>query len=204
MSLTPMETGWLAGIIDGEGSLGIYRVGRNHSAGLQIISTDECLMNEVDRLVAKLGIQKPSRRYACTRCTRGQYWKLSVNRKRQLEVILTAVREGLILKAPQADLVLSFCAKRYHRWNPPTKSDRAAIMDMADQCKQLNQRRIPSEPAPRGPCRDLTRTPKGKRKSTATSRNRASSASSSPGTSSSPRPRPRMATPSPQSTPITG
>lgn len=144
---------WLAGILDGEGHIGIaqakrpenrYRHGVYHSPVVQIANTNPLMMERAaDVIEAVTGfrpaINKKSDNTKNVDRHR-QAWVLQLNAKAIALLVLSVVRPYLVAKGEQADLVMAFV--RRHRRDPGQRR-RPDIID-ADQidyarCRLLNQ-----------------------------------------------------------------
>lgn len=102
---------WLAGFIDGEGSLGISRRGDcgGFKPFLCVINTDRAILGKILRMFPHGYIQERSRSKSLgsRRC-----YALNYGKKGGLE-ILPAVYPYLQVKKQQADLILNFPTARY-------------------------------------------------------------------------------------------
>jgi hypothetical protein len=112
MDLTPTEWAYLAGIIDGEGSIQIVRYPpkpryktRIYQLGLYVTNTNRPLMDWIE---TKLGGYRfhQSKRYA-GKGGRHQYWQWKASTRHAM-AILKGVRPYLIGKAEQADVGIAF------------------------------------------------------------------------------------------------
>ena len=96
--------GYVAGIIDGEGSIGIYkRVDRPAACMLQIHMTDREPLDICKMILGGGSITK----YKRDEC-RKDIWHYTISGKRQLKKALELIAPYLIIKKPQADLVLMY------------------------------------------------------------------------------------------------
>lgn len=106
--MTSEELSYLAGIIDGEGSIGLYKTTSSpndrHSISLrlQIANTSRPML---DWVLSKTGIGSIRNKEACS-LTRRQAWVWSATSKQAVEII-RQIRPYLIIKAPQADVVIA-------------------------------------------------------------------------------------------------
>jgi hypothetical protein len=100
------EATWLAGIIDGEGWVGLNRAKRRYGyaywAAVGVGNTDKRLIDELIR-ITRIGKANISKRPKPAK----NVYLWNVNRQLDVANILLTVRGHLILKREQADLILS-------------------------------------------------------------------------------------------------
>lgn len=106
---------WLAGILDGEGCLGVYnnkQKGRKYYATrphIVIVNTDTILIDEAVMILNALGVKY----YLALRKRANPKWKrsftLAVQSKKGAIKLLEAVMPHLIAKREQAEIVLQYC-----------------------------------------------------------------------------------------------
>jgi hypothetical protein len=102
--LSVSELAYLAGIFDGEGWVGFYlskRVG--HSATVAIANTDFRLFRWIEARVATLG----QFRVKPAKGNRKAQWEWTIRSRPDVVTFLTAIRPFLVVKADQADALLS-------------------------------------------------------------------------------------------------
>ena len=103
MNLTETEKAYLAGIFDGEGSVGYYLKGKSgyHTAQVAIYNCDPRVMDWI-RDKVKFGSISTNQKT-------GKYigWSWICNSNRQVTEFLTTIRPYLIVKSDQVDLLLS-------------------------------------------------------------------------------------------------
>ena len=136
------EHGWLAGIIDGEGCLTMYKgSGRGHTAirtdariestSLLMIDTCASIMQKIIGRVVTVGA--PLTRSSSTRPA----YRIQIHRKRELLVFLDFIRPLLVNKRAEADLIVAYlrrsCAVKYYT---PTSEDLEVIQVLKDLKKK--------------------------------------------------------------------
>lgn len=114
---TQAEVGWLAGIIDGEGHIGISlqnrKVSRSVSVDLQIVNTDEALIEKVVSILRKLGVNPYIRERVHQKASWSTNWIVSLRKFAHVHKILIATRDMLTgLKREKADMVLALIESR--------------------------------------------------------------------------------------------
>lgn len=102
MNLTETEKAYLAGIFDGEGTVGYYFKGRSqyHAASVAIYNSDPRIMMWIkDRI--------PFGAVVTNKVGKHVAWAWMVTGKKPVYEFLTTIRPYLIIKADQADLLIS-------------------------------------------------------------------------------------------------
>lgn len=114
---TPWETkiAWLAGIIDGEGTIGCYfyheKTGQSPRYGIWIINTDKRIIDMTSEIFRQLGATKvftAEKVYKKNLWSKNRMWYVQVNRKLDVKLILEAITPYLVSKQEQAQLILNF------------------------------------------------------------------------------------------------
>lgn len=130
---------WLAGIVDGEGTVGAYFQGRKRGRRaitpiLQVVSTDEIIVNKVAQIVRTLGIQVEPTQVGVTKRNR-PVWIWACRRAKALQQVLPALLPFLVLKAPQAERLLEIVSG-----GPYWKGTPGWALEKAEEIRALNQR----------------------------------------------------------------
>lgn len=148
----PDELAWLAGIIDGEGTINIVKKpDRKRKDGtrrynywtlLQLSNTNEILIMKVIEIMKKLGTNPYIWEKAETEKWKKSY-QLSLQRMTKVKKILDQIKPYLIAKKPQAEIVLNFINSRLSkfqkgrgRYNPYTEEE----IKWIEEIKKLNHR----------------------------------------------------------------
>jgi len=149
---TQIEIGWLAGIIDGEGYLGmgIAKDLRGKSptqqvrADFGITNTDEKIVLETARILKKLGINCNLRvNNALLKGNHKVVYNIGFNGRKKLLKLLPRVIEHLIgNKKERAQLMLAFCKSRQKTWIPGKHSHPFSKkeLELIDKCCSLQRR----------------------------------------------------------------
>ena len=112
-----VEYGWLAGIIDGEGSIGIakrYQRGRSiYTAQVQVTSCDKRIVDEIVRIINLFGIEKK----ICVSSRKrkgyiGVEYYLNLQRLKDVKILIEEVKEYIVSKKRQSEFVLEFVDHR--------------------------------------------------------------------------------------------
>lgn len=125
---TDAELGWLAGIIDGEGWLGMsietehwYRVGQNTrqksiKVEIKVVNCDPLIIYRTAEIMAKLGVTLYIRQAGTEQRLKKNHalaYEVSIKRMAPVQRIITAIRPHLTgTKAERSDLILQFIALR--------------------------------------------------------------------------------------------
>ena len=132
-----VDLAWLAGIVDGEGSILITKNGhkgnyKGHNMVVQFHITNTCgnIINKSQEIINSLGIN--CRVYA--RDYQGaNKWKvcfrIDISRFKQLKVLLEALLPYLVSKDGQAKLVLRFIDRRLTKNRTPYEQEDIDIID---------------------------------------------------------------------------
>ncbi len=119
--ITQLEFGWLAGIVDGEGYIGIqyYETRNGHmsvTAEFSICNTDEEIIIKAQKIIQKMGINpyiNGSSYKLKNKPNHKQVWKLVIHRLNKVISVLEPIFPYLTgTKKERAILVLEFCKSR--------------------------------------------------------------------------------------------
>src|SRR5712692_9343337 len=135
-SLTDHEIGWLAGIMDGEGCIGVYRNKRNgipanHQLRLSVSNTDPLMIYELKRLCG--GRTRMAARKANPNWHSSWLWDLG---GRRAITLLRTLAPYHISKREQAQLAISFIPV-----SPGTR-ERTPIQKLANEELRLKLRAL--------------------------------------------------------------
>lgn len=157
MGAKDTDLAWLAGFLDGEGTIGISRTNakacktpylRPH---LQAPNTDHRAIDEMVRIISEVTGKRPS---VCV-SNKGdarwkRAWRVKVSTQWELLLLLPALLPHLRLKKRQAELALEFCkrkaaraANQNYRWYEFKDQDEAGYQE----CLALNARGVRPEGA---------------------------------------------------------
>lgn len=122
---TQADIGWLAGIIDGEGHIGLSLQNKARSRSvkfdLQIVNTDSGLIDKVVRIMRELDVNPLLRERIHIKKTHNTNTIITVGRMAQIKRILIATKEHLTgIKREKADMILALIESRITK----TRADR--------------------------------------------------------------------------------
>lgn len=121
-SLSDFDLGWLCGLIDGEGCIGLWSRGGARAsevkAGVRVASTDKPTIEKLCEIYNKLEVT-----YHITynkgkesKNTRGN-WVVSIEGHKRVLKLLPLIKDRLICKTEQAKLVYEFSNRRDNKWH---------------------------------------------------------------------------------------
>lgn len=137
--LTDFEKGFIAGLIEGEGYIGIRRLKRNNGLFIlkpciEITNTKRELLEYVqERLNGKIN-QKARNK------NRKDCWGWSIEKQPLILVLLKDFCKYFIIKRKQAQALLTFCSLRLN--NPPNSPYSNKEVVLYERLKRLNKRGI--------------------------------------------------------------
>lgn len=157
MTVMDKDLAWLAGFLDGEGTIGISRTNSKASKTaylrphLQAPNTDVRAIEEMARIIGEITGKRPSiciSHKGDDRCRRA--WRVKVSTQWELLMLLPALIPHLRLKKRQAEIALEFCKRKAsrastgnYRWLEFKTKDEAGY----HECLALNARGVPPEGA---------------------------------------------------------
>lgn len=108
---------WLAGLIDGEGCIGVYATNNGRSLAWQFSITmrDEGPIREVAKIASHLGIEAPIKQRAYKN---GTLYKWGVYNRKALKTLFDAILPFLVLKRPQAGIARCLIAQKAGKPRP--------------------------------------------------------------------------------------
>jgi hypothetical protein len=115
--ITDGELGWLAGIIDGEGSVRLYRKPRGIShvvvLSVRVTNTMPAIIDSTVRIMRGL-IDNPNdvHVYQLTPSNRKICWSVEITKRSAVLSVLTAVLPYLFGKRIEAELLIEWCRER--------------------------------------------------------------------------------------------
>lgn len=148
-TLKPTDLAWLAGVIDGEGTIGmikrkVYAKGKyQYDARFSVANTNAEVMHHVIQIIRSLGVEP----YICQREPSKDHHKSAVQvdlrRMAKVRTVLVAILPYLVCKKAQAEILLAFIDRRLSHQergknNPYTDTD----MNDIDMLSRLNQRGV--------------------------------------------------------------
>jgi predicted nucleic acid-binding Zn ribbon protein len=130
--LTPIQAAYLAGIVDGEGSIMIVR---HHSTVMPVVSVTNTGWALLEWIRRRTKLGAICRQYRATaKRSETWFWRCS---SEGAESLLLQVRRFLVLKGEQAQLAI---ALQQRLRDPALKADRAWQLAYLDRMKALNRR----------------------------------------------------------------
>jgi hypothetical protein len=133
--LTEAEKGYIAGIVDGEGNVGVLHAHGPQwiSARVQITNTDERLIKWLQEKLG--GVARVIHRQTSKHKT---VYALMIEDMRDVKYFLNTIKSYLIVKKEQAEILLKFVDSRIKGWrNKPYSKEE---MEMWKKLGELNRR----------------------------------------------------------------
>ena len=120
------ELAYLAGIIDGEGSIGLYSFKRSHGVTMHsrvsVVNTSQALIDYLASLLAKYGVPFHMQ-WRAPRSNRHRPTAfITVGRHSGVKKLLLLVRPFLVAKTKQADLLLEYVESRLYPDGTPKRN----------------------------------------------------------------------------------
>ncbi len=147
--VTQTEIAWLAGFIDGEGSIGIYGSRRkdgslNYGARIQVASANGHAIEKIVSILDRLGISRRIYQREFENKNYSDSFYTTVNRLASLKILLPLLIPYLVIKRPHATLMLHWVSSRtekgINRGGNQKKNTYSDIeLDLIDQLQELNK-----------------------------------------------------------------
>lgn len=135
-SVTQFELGWLAGIIDGEGSITVCKRGPTFVPTIKMTNTSKVLVDKYCEILDKLDIS-----YQCygrqKTGNRKYQWDVCIDGRPRVYKALNAIQDLLIAKQKQAVKVVEWIESRGLDLRGPYTEDQ---LDIIKNIRQLNGR----------------------------------------------------------------
>lgn len=135
-SITQFELGWLAGIIDGEGSITVCKRGPTYVPTIKMANTSKVLVDKYCELLDKLDIS-----YQCygrhKQGNRKYQWDVCIDGRPRVYKALSAIQDLLIAKQKQAAKAVEWIESRGLDLRGPYTEEQ---LDIIKNIRQLNGR----------------------------------------------------------------
>ena len=136
MNVTQFELGWLAGIIDGEGSILIVKRGPTYVPEVKMTNTSKVLIDSYCDILDRLDIS-----YHCygkhKAGNRKYQWTVAVSGRPRVNKCLLAIQDLVIAKRRQAEKVLEWIELRGLDLRGPYTAEQ---LNLRDELRKLNAR----------------------------------------------------------------
>lgn len=142
-SITQFEMGWFCGIIDGEGCLGIWKRGGarlDFKPGFKLANTSKHIIDAFCSVLERLDCPYHVTHYDPRSKTTKEYWSISVEGFKRLVKLLPVIKDLLVEKRPQAQLIYEWLESRAPKWHRAEYSERE--LEIVGLLKQLNHRGV--------------------------------------------------------------
>lgn len=141
-SISQFELGWLCGAIDGEGCIGIWRRGGNRNdfkPGIRVANTSKQFIDKFCLCLNYLGVAHHITHYK-SKDNRKENWTITIEGFKRIQNLLPIIKDLLIVKSQQANLVHEFILKRTVKWHRSEYDDRE--LEIVELLSKLNFRGV--------------------------------------------------------------
>jgi hypothetical protein len=136
MSLSEVEKSYLAGIVDGEGTIGLWRHHKNETQTPNVTVANNSL-ELLEWIKARVGGTIISKKKRLAHHSDSYAWSIRQNRAIEF---LNDIKEYLIIKRPQAELITGRYKSVTHRAGKYTPEMLAKKEALVAEIKELNKR----------------------------------------------------------------
>lgn len=116
-----VQLAWLAGVIDGEGTVGVYGGGESCSVYVSIANQDPNLVETAAHIIKALGVGVWVKRYE------RPIWYVRVQGLKRLKTFLPMIIPYLTSRKQEAELLLAFVEQRLSRFSKTWLADDYAL-----------------------------------------------------------------------------
>ena len=120
-SISAFEFGWFCGIIDGEGCIGLWSRGGSrkfeYKPGLRLANTDDAIIESFCSVLDRLNVGYHITQYKPRSSTTKGYKTVSVEGFKRLKNLLPVIKDALVSKRQQANLVWEWVESRDKKWH---------------------------------------------------------------------------------------
>lgn len=141
-SISTFELGWFCGIIDGEGCIGLWSRGGGrkdeYKPGLRMSNTDRKIIDAFCSVLDRLDTSYHITAYKPRSETTKGYWTVTIEGFKRLKNLLPKVKDMLVAKNEQANLVWEWVQSRDSKWHRSQYSERE--LEIPKLVSSLNHR----------------------------------------------------------------
>ena len=116
--MSKLTASYLAGFIDGEGSIGVYKHSDGRDCGRVTISISNTSINTLDMIAGITHLGKIVRR-GKRDINRKPCWNYAITNITDAYIFLRAIHPYIFTKSKQSALALEYCDKKLHDNNAP-------------------------------------------------------------------------------------
>jgi hypothetical protein len=140
-SISGFEFGWFCGIIDGEGCLGLWHKGRrDYTVGLRMTNTSKDIIDAFTNVLDRLNIPYYVGHSKPRKETQKEYWTVVVEGFKRLGKLLPIIKDSLVCKKKQANLLAEWIDSRSAKWHRAEYSARE--LQIKESVSALNYRGV--------------------------------------------------------------
>lgn len=141
-SITAFEFGWFCGIIDGEGCIGLWSRGGDRKSeykpGVRMANTSRPIIDAFTSVLDRLDVSYHITHYHPRKETQKEYWNVTVEGFKRLNKLLPVVKDCLVEKKPQAQLLWEWIDLRSKKWHRSEYTERE--LEIPKLISSLNHR----------------------------------------------------------------
>lgn len=141
-SISSFEYGWMCGIIDGEGCIGLWsRGGERHKEfkpGFKMSNTSRPVIDAFCSILDRMKVPYHIVHYNPRNDNTKEYWTVSIEGFKRLKGFLPVIKDALVEKKPQAELVWEWIQSRDSKWHVLSYNERE--LEIPKQVAELNHR----------------------------------------------------------------
>lgn len=141
-----VDIGWLAGIIDGEGSISMTITNKRvYTPWVTIYNTDEKIILKVQSLLESIGVSKPVHKFGRKNPHHKPSYHIQISKHAEIKLLLDLVVPHLSGKRERAEIMLEFvnariAANHRGREGPTVSTYDGTEVYYFDKLKELNRR----------------------------------------------------------------
>lgn len=141
--LRQLELAWLAGIVDGEGSIMlVFDIGK-YKPRFQIVNTNQLIIETSKKILNNNGVYKVLTRLKNpTRLTEKPCYELVVSNQADLTISLKLIQEYLVGKREQCRLLKEFLSLRSSKMDPSRSPYTSREVQIFEELAKLNRRGV--------------------------------------------------------------
>lgn len=140
--VTDTQLAWLAGIIDGEGTITVgflnTRETRQYAPSVTVVNTNPVMIATILAIYDQLGVGSHVMERDRTKSLgKRSIWNVTVQRMGGIEKLLTVLAPFMVAKRAQAELLLRFVRSRIPKKNSGSNRDRTYTQEELDMCLEI-------------------------------------------------------------------
>lgn len=144
--LSEADKGYIAGLLDGEGSIGLYYTPNRHGISIMtritvVTNNDKFLIDYINNLIGK-GVEKTFLYNSTKKSIGVSGWNIKIAHRAFAEVFLEFIYPYLIAKKERAKNMLKFIKLRKGRFHSPYSKEELELVNLAKKGNYIMGRAI--------------------------------------------------------------